>query len=68
MPGPRAVTSQLSVIGQGTPAHARHFAETQEVVLPLYVSRDRAAHRAAGAKVGELLGPCYRTPGKAEGA
>ena len=51
----------LAVIGQGTPAHARHFAESQNVSgLPLYVDRDREAYRAAGTKVGtlgELLGP-----------
>ena len=51
---------RLVVVGQGTPAHAREFARSQKVDLPLYVSGDRAAHRAAGAKiatVGELLGP-----------
>jgi hypothetical protein len=51
----------LAVIGQGTPAHARHFAKTQKVSgLRLYVDRDREAYRAAGTKVGtlgELLGP-----------
>ena len=51
---------RLAVIGQGTPAHARHFAESQKLELPLYVDRGRDAYRAAGTKVGtlgELLGP-----------
>lgn len=50
----------LAVVGQGTPAHARHFAETQQVDLPLYVDADRDSYRAAGAKIatlGELVGP-----------
>jgi hypothetical protein len=51
---------RLAVIGQGRPEDARHFQETLEVDLPMYVSGDRAAYRAAGTKVGtlgELLGP-----------
>jgi hypothetical protein len=50
----------LVVIGQGAPAQARRFAESQEVDLPLYVDADRASYRAAGTKIatlGELLGP-----------
>jgi AhpC/TSA antioxidant enzyme len=50
----------LAVIGQGTPKHARNFQETQNVDLPMYTSRDRAAYRAAGTKIGtvsELIGP-----------
>jgi hypothetical protein len=51
---------RLAVIGQRRPEDARRFQETLDVDLPIYVSRDRAAYRAAGAKVGtvgELLGP-----------
>jgi AhpC/TSA antioxidant enzyme len=51
---------RLAVIGQRRPEDARHFQETLEVDLPMYVSGDRAAYRAAGTKVGtlgELLGP-----------
>jgi hypothetical protein len=51
---------RLAVVGQGTPAHARHFMETQHVDLPMYVSADREAYRAAGTKmatVSELIGP-----------
>jgi hypothetical protein len=51
---------RLAVIGQGRPDQARHFQETLDVDLPMYVSGDRAAYRAAGTKVGtlgELLGP-----------
>jgi len=51
---------ELAVIGQGTPAQARHFAQSQHVELPLYVDASRDAYRAAGTKVGtlsELVGP-----------
>jgi AhpC/TSA antioxidant enzyme len=51
---------RLVVIGQGRPEHAREFMKTLDVDLPMLVSGDRAAHRAAGTKVGtlgELLGP-----------
>jgi hypothetical protein len=51
---------RLAIIGQGTPEHARHFQESQNVDLPMYTSRDRAAYRAAGTKIAtltELLGP-----------
>ena len=51
---------RLVVIGQGRPEDARKFMKTLDVDLPIYVSEDRAAHRAAGTKVGtlgELLGP-----------
>jgi peroxiredoxin len=51
---------RLVLIGQGTPAQARHFAETLNVDLPIYVDARREAYRAAGTKVGtvgELLGP-----------
>jgi hypothetical protein len=51
---------RLAVIGQGRPEHARAFCESLDVDLPIYVSGDRAAYRAAGTKVGtvgELLGP-----------
>ena len=52
---------ELAVIGQGTPAHARHFAESQKVTgLRMYVDEKRESYREAGTKVGtlgELLGP-----------
>jgi hypothetical protein len=51
---------RLAVIGQGRPEQARHFEETLDIDLPIYVSGDREAYRAAGTKVGtlgELLGP-----------
>ena len=51
---------RLVVIGQGRPDDARKFMETLSVDLPIVVSEDRAAYRAAGTKVGtmgELLGP-----------
>ncbi len=55
-----AAGATLAVIGQGTPAHARDFARSQNVDLPLYVDPGRDAYRAAGTKVGtlgDLLGP-----------
>lgn len=51
---------RLAVIGQGTPAHAQHFGETQNVDLPMYVDEGRDTYKAAGTKVGtanELIGP-----------
>lgn len=51
---------RLAVIGQGTPAQAAHFQESQKIDLPMYVDEGRASYKAAGAKVGtvtELLGP-----------
>jgi hypothetical protein len=51
---------RLVVIGQGRPENARDFMETLDVDLPIYVSGDRSAYKAAGTKVGtlgELLGP-----------
>jgi len=51
---------RLAVIGQGTPAHAQHFRESQKVDLPMYVDEGRESYRAAGTKVAtvsELLGP-----------
>jgi hypothetical protein len=51
---------RLALIGQGRPENARHFRESFDLDLPMYVSGDRAAYRAAGTKVGtlgELLGP-----------
>ena len=51
---------RLVVVGQGRPPDAVEFMRKLDVDLPMYVSGDRAAHRAAGAKVGtmgELLGP-----------
>jgi hypothetical protein len=51
---------RLAVIGQGTPAHAAHFRETQEVDLPMYVDEGRETYKAAGTKIAtanELIGP-----------
>ncbi len=51
---------RLAVIGQGTPAHARHFRESQKIDLPMYVDEGRQSYKEAGTKVGtvgELLGP-----------
>ncbi|HKN93635.1 MAG TPA: AhpC/TSA family protein [Thermoleophilaceae bacterium] len=51
---------RLAVIGQGTPAHAQHFRETQEVDLPMYVDEARDSYKAAGTKIAtgaELIGP-----------
>jgi hypothetical protein len=51
---------RLAVIGQGRPQDARRFSDQLKVDLPIYVSGDRAAYRAAGTKVGtlgELIGP-----------
>ena len=51
---------RLAVIGQGTPAHAAHFRDSQKVDLPMYVDKGRESYRAAGTKVAtvsELLGP-----------
>ena len=51
---------RLAVIGQGTPAHAAHFRDSQNVDLPMYVDERRESYKAAGTKVatvGELLGP-----------
>jgi peroxiredoxin len=56
-----AAGARLVVIGQGTPAHAQHFREQFDLEgLEVLVDPDRAAYKAAGAKVGslsELLGP-----------
>jgi peroxiredoxin len=52
--------ANLVVVGQGTPAQAAHFRDTQHVDIPLMVDPERRAYKAAGAKVGtlgELLGP-----------
>jgi peroxiredoxin len=51
---------RLVVIGQGTPAHAQHFRESQKLDLPMYVDKGRQSYKEAGTKVGtvgELLGP-----------
>jgi hypothetical protein len=53
--------ARLVVIGQGNPAQANHFRETQKVEdLPILVDPDRRTYKLAGTKVatfGELLGP-----------
>jgi hypothetical protein len=51
---------ELAVIGQGTPRHAKAFAEDQGLDLTLLVDPDRKTYEAAGAKmasVGELFSP-----------
>jgi hypothetical protein len=56
-----AAGASLVIVGQGTPKHAQHFREQFDLDgLEILVDPDRAAYRAAGAKVGsvtELLGP-----------
>lgn len=51
----------LAAIGQGTPAHAQDFIETNNVDgLTILVDPARESYEAAGAKIatiGELLGP-----------
>ena len=59
---------RLAVIGQGTPAQAAHFRESQKLEIPLYVDEGRDTYRAAGAKVAtfnELLGPSVVAKGMA---
>lgn len=51
---------RLAVIGQGTPAQAQHFRETQDIDLPMYVDEARETYKAAGTKIAtasELIGP-----------
>jgi peroxiredoxin len=63
-----AASARLVVIGQGTPAQAAHFRESQNVDIPLYVDEGRASYKAAGTKVGtvtELLGPAVVAKGVA---
>jgi hypothetical protein len=55
-----ATGARLVVIGQRTPEDALRFMESQKVDLPMYVSGDRKAYKAAGTKIGtmgELIGP-----------
>ena len=56
-----AAGARLVIVGQGTPKHAAHFRDQFDLDgLEILVDPDRAAYRAAGAKVGsvtELLGP-----------
>jgi peroxiredoxin len=66
-----AAGARLVVIGQGTPAHAAHFRESQKLDIPIYVDKGRAAYDAAGAKVAtfdELLGPRVVAKGAAAAA
>ena len=61
---------RLAVVGQGTPADAQHFRETQGVDLDLLVDPDRKAYKAAGTKkatFGELLGPKVMLAGMRRG-
>ncbi len=48
--------ARLIVIGNGTPEHARNFAEEEGVDLDLYVDPEREAYGAAGMKKGVSLG------------
>ena len=60
--------ARLAVIGQGTPAQAAHFRDSQKLEIPLYVDEGRDTYRAAGAKVAtfnELLGPSVVAKGMA---
>jgi peroxiredoxin len=55
-----AAGARLVVIGQGTPAQAAHFRDSDKLDLPMYVDKGRESYKAAGTKVGtvsELLGP-----------
>lgn len=50
-----AAGARLVLIGQGTPAHAQHFREEQNVEgLEILVDPDRAAYEVAGAKVATM--------------
>lgn len=53
--------ARLVVIGQGNPAQANHFRETQQVYdLPILVDPERKTYKLAGTKVAtlnELVGP-----------
>jgi AhpC/TSA antioxidant enzyme len=63
-----ATGARLVVIGQGTPAQAAHFRESQKLDIPLYVDERRHSYKEAGAKiatVGELLGPAMIAKGAA---
>jgi peroxiredoxin len=66
-----AAGAQLVVIGQGTPAQAAHFRDSQGLDLPIYVDEERESYKAAGAKIGsfdELLGPRVVAKGAAVSA
>lgn len=56
-----AAGARLVVIGQGSPAQADHFRETQKVDdLPILVDPKRKTYKLAGTKIAtfnELLGP-----------
>jgi hypothetical protein len=59
------------VIGQGTPAHAAHFRDSQKLDIPIYVDEGRESYKAAGTKVAtfdELLGPRVVAKGAAAAA
>jgi len=58
--------ARLAVIGQGTPAHAAQFRDSQKLEIPLYVDEGRDTYKEAGTKiatVGELLGPAMIAKG-----
>jgi hypothetical protein len=51
---------RLVVIGQGTPAHAAHFRDSNDIEIEILVDGGRGSYRAAGTKVAtvsELIGP-----------
>jgi hypothetical protein len=61
-----ATGARLAVIGQGTPAQAAHFRDSQKLDIPLYVDEGRKTYKEAGTKiatVGELLGPAMIAKG-----
>jgi hypothetical protein len=55
----RARGAELVVVGNGTPAHAADFRDTQHILFPLLVDPQLAAYEAAGLRRGILgtLGP-----------
>jgi peroxiredoxin len=62
---------RLAVIGQGTPKHAAHFADSHELEIPLYVDEGRDSYKEAGTKIAtfsELLGPTMVAKGAAASA
>jgi hypothetical protein len=66
-----AAGARLVVIGQGTPAHAAHFRDSQKLDIPIYVDEGRESYKAAGTKVAtfdELLGPRVVAKGAAAAA
>jgi prostamide/prostaglandin F2alpha synthase len=47
---------RLVLIGQGSPRQAAHFRRRQGIQLPVLADEERISYRAAGAKVGSVVG------------